>query len=64
MFACGPIWPATSVPFVMRDVALWAFTGPFFEERPDDAAEFAAAMAALPMSLEAYLSQLAVIQDA
>ena len=53
---------ATSVPFVMRDVALWAFTGPFFSERPDDAAAFAEAMAALPMSLEAYLSQLAVIQ--
>lgn len=53
---------ATSVPFVMRDVALWAFTGPFFEERPEDAAAFAEAMAALPMSLEAYLSQLAVIQ--
>ena len=53
---------ATSVPFVMRDVALWAFTGPFFEERPDDAAAFAEAMAALPMSLEAYISQLAVIQ--
>jgi 3-oxoadipate enol-lactonase len=53
---------ATSVPFVMRDVALWAFTGPFFEERPEDAAAFADAMAALPMSLEAYLSQLAVIQ--
>ena len=52
----------TSVPFVMRDVALWAFTGPFFQDRPGDAAEFAAAMAALPMSLEAYLSQLAVIQ--
>jgi 3-oxoadipate enol-lactonase len=54
---------ATSVPFVMRDVALWAFTGPFFTDRPGDAAEFAAAMAALPMSLDAYLSQLAVIQD-
>jgi 3-oxoadipate enol-lactonase len=51
-----------SVPFVMRDVALWAFTGPFFEERPDDAAEFAKAMASLDMSLEAYLAQLAVIQ--
>lgn len=50
------------VPFVMRDVALWAFTGPFFNERPADAAEFAAAMAALDMSLEAYLAQLAVIQ--
>ena len=53
---------ATSVAFVMRDVALWAFTGAFFADRPDDAAEFAAAMAALPMSLDAYLSQLAVIQ--
>ena len=31
----------------MRDVALWAFTGPFFEDRAGDAAEFAAAMAAL-----------------
>ncbi len=49
-------------PFVMRDVSLWAFTVPFFNERPDDAAEFAAAMAALDMSLEAYLAQLAVIQ--
>lgn len=53
---------ATSVPFVMRDVALWAFTGLFFEDRPEDAAAFAEAMAALPMSLDAYLSQLAVIQ--
>ncbi len=52
----------TSVPFVMRDVSLWAFTGPFFTERAEDAAAFAEAMAALPMSLGAYLSQLAVIQ--
>lgn len=52
-----------SVPFVMRDVSLWAFTGPFFEERPADAAEFAAAMAGLDMSVETYLAQLAVIQD-
>lgn len=51
------------VPFVMRDVALWAFTGPFFNERQADAAEFAEAMAALDMSLEAYLAQLAVIQN-
>ncbi|MDB5561119.1 MAG: Pimeloyl-ACP methyl ester carboxylesterase [Hyphomicrobiales bacterium] len=51
------------VPFVMRDVSLWAFTGPFFEERPADAAEFAAAMASLDMSVETYLAQLAVIQD-
>lgn len=53
---------AIDVPFVMRDVALWAFTGPFFNERPSDAAEFAAAMASLDMSLDAYLAQLAVIQ--
>jgi len=51
------------VPFVMRDVSIWAFTGPFFNERPADAAEFAEAMAALDMSLEAYLAQLAVIQN-
>lgn len=53
---------AISVSFLMRDVTLWAFTGPFFEERPADAAEFAAAMASLDMPLEAYLAQLAVIQ--
>ena len=52
----------TDVPFVMRDVALWAFTGPFFTKRPGDAADFAAAMAGLDMSLEAYVAQLAVIQ--
>ena len=51
-----------SVPFVMRDVALWAFTGPFFEERAADAAEFAAAMAGLDQSVETYLAQLSVIQ--
>ena len=51
-----------SVPFVMRDVALWAFTGPFFEDRPQDAAEFAAAMADLKMPVPAYLAQLSVIQ--
>src|SRR5262249_7366371 len=49
---------AIDVPFVMRDVALWAFTGPFFNERRADAAEFAKAMASLDMSLEAYLAQL------
>ncbi len=54
---------AHGVPFVMRDVALWAFTVPFFEERAADAAEFEEAMAGLPMSLDAYLAQLAVIQQ-
>ena len=51
------------VPFVMRDVSLWAFTVPFFEQRTADALEFEEAMAGLPMSLEAYLSQLNVIQQ-
>lgn len=52
-----------SVPFVMRDVALWAFTGAFFEERPSDAAAFAEALAGLDQSLDAYLAQLNVIQQ-
>jgi 3-oxoadipate enol-lactonase len=51
------------VPFVMRDVGLWAFTPPFFSERPDEASEFAAAMAALDMSVDTYLAQLNVIQQ-
>ncbi|GIH50002.1 3-oxoadipate enol-lactonase [Microbispora rosea] len=50
------------VPTVMRDVGLWAFTVPFFEERPEEAAEFDTAMAEMTMSVEAYLSQLNVIQ--
>ncbi|WP_341951982.1 alpha/beta fold hydrolase [Salinibacterium sp. TMP30] len=58
----GDLAQGLGVPFVMRDVALWAFTGTFFEERPEDAAEFGEAMASLDMSLGAYLSQLAVIQ--
>ncbi|MEO7746272.1 MAG: alpha/beta fold hydrolase [Actinomycetota bacterium] len=55
--------PEMGVPFVMRDVALWAFTVPFFEQRPEDAAEFEEAMAGLPMTVDAYLSQLNVIQE-
>ena len=47
---------------VMRDVTLWAFTVPFFEEREDEAREFEDAMAGLEMSLDAYLAQLNVIQ--
>jgi 3-oxoadipate enol-lactonase len=49
-------------PFIMRDVTLWAFTVPFFEEREDELKEFEAEMAALPMSVDAYLAQLNVIQ--
>jgi 3-oxoadipate enol-lactonase len=54
--------PRLGVPFVMRDVTLWAFTVPFFTEREDELKEFEEGMAALPMSVEAYLSQLNVIQ--
>ncbi len=50
------------VPFVMRDVALWAFTVPFFEDREDELKEFEAEFASLPMTTEAYLSQLAAIR--
>jgi 3-oxoadipate enol-lactonase len=50
------------VPFIMRDVTLWAFTVPFFEEREDELKEFEAEMASLPMSVDAYLAQLNVIQ--
>lgn len=50
------------VPFVMRDVALWAFTVPFFEEREEELKEFEAEFASLPMTTEAYLAQLAAIR--
>src|SRR5215472_14268806 len=36
--------PVTGVPFIMRDVTLWAFTVPFFTERAEEAAEFETAM--------------------
>jgi len=54
--------PENGVPFIMRDVTLWAFTVPFFEAREDEAKEFEAEMAAMDMSVEAYLAQLHVIQ--
>lgn len=50
------------VPFVMRDVTLWAFTVPFFSERADELAEFEAGMAEIAMPVDAYLAQLNVIQ--
>src|SRR5213082_2606180 len=44
MFAMwADLAPQLGVPFVMRDVTLWAFTVPFFEEREDEAKEFEAA---------------------
>ncbi len=51
------------VPFVMRDVTLWAFTVPFFEDRPAELAEFETAMRYLDQPVHAYLAQLAVIQN-
>ncbi len=54
--------PVNGVPFIMRDVTLWAFTVPFFEEREEEAKEFEAEMAAMDLSVEAYLAQLNVIQ--
>jgi 3-oxoadipate enol-lactonase len=55
--------PVLGVPFVMRDVTLWAFTVPFFEERGGELAEFERAMRYLDQPVHAYLAQLAVIQD-
>jgi 3-oxoadipate enol-lactonase len=46
----------------MRDVALWAFTVPFFEEREEELKEFEAELATLSMPTEAYLSQLSAIR--
>jgi pimeloyl-ACP methyl ester carboxylesterase len=54
--------PQLGVPFVMRDVTLWAFTVPFFEEREDELKEFEAGMAELPQALDAYLAQLSSIR--
>ena len=51
------------VPFVMRDVTLWAFTLPFFEQREDELREFEGEMAAMPQSREAYLAQLHSIRE-
>jgi 3-oxoadipate enol-lactonase len=54
--------PILGVPFVMRDVTLWAFTVDFFSQRPGELAEFETAMRYLDQPLPAYLAQLATIQ--
>jgi 3-oxoadipate enol-lactonase len=51
------------VPFVMRDVTLWAFTLDFFREREDELREFETAMRYMDQPVHAYLAQLAVIQE-
>ena len=64
MFAMwADLAPVLGVPFVMRDVTLWAFTVPFFEERDEDLAEFETAMRYMDQPVHAYLAQLAVIQQ-
>ena len=64
MFAMwADLAPVAGVPFVMRDVTLWAFTVPFFEQREAELAEFETAMRYLDQPVHAYLAQLAVIQD-
>ncbi len=55
--------PVLGVPFVMRDVTLWAFTVPFFEERGEELAEFENAMRFMAQPTAAYLAQLNVIQE-
>src|SRR5258707_1598230 len=63
MFAMwADLAPELGVPFVMRDVTLWAFTVPFFEEREEELKEFEAEMAQLPQPLDAYLAQLSSIR--
>jgi 3-oxoadipate enol-lactonase len=54
--------PEKGVPFVMREVTLWAFTVPFFEEREEELREFEAAMADMDQPVAAYLAQLHSIQ--
>lgn len=51
------------VPFVMRDVTLWAFTLDFFNTRESELAEFESAMRYISQPVHAYLAQLAVIQQ-
>jgi 3-oxoadipate enol-lactonase len=64
MFAMwADLAPVLGVPFVMRDVTLWAFTVPFFEQRGEDLAEFETAMRYMDQPVHAYLAQLAVIQQ-
>jgi 3-oxoadipate enol-lactonase len=55
--------PVLGVPFVMRDVTLWAFTVPFFEQQAEELAEFETAMRYMDQPVHAYLAQLAVIQN-
>src|SRR6202000_1189885 len=64
MFAMwADLAPVLGVPFVMRDVTLWAFTVPFFEQGGAELAGFDTAMRYMDQPVHAYLAQLAVIQN-
>ena len=54
--------PVNGVPFIMRDVTLWAFTVPFFKEREDELREFEGEMAQMPMAVEPTSPSSASIQ--
>ena len=54
--------PVLGVPAIMRDVALWAFTLEFFENRPAELAEFESAMQFMNQPVSAYLAQLESIR--
>jgi 3-oxoadipate enol-lactonase len=55
--------PIMGVPFVMRDVTLWAFTQDYFETREDELGEVETAMKYMTQSTPGYLAQLAAIQQ-
>jgi pimeloyl-ACP methyl ester carboxylesterase len=55
--------PVMGVPFVMRNVALWGFTLPFFNEHQAELAGFEQAMRYMDQPTPAYLAQLAAIQE-
>ncbi len=54
--------PVLGVPAIMRDVALWAFTLEFFEDRAGELAEFESAMQFMNQPVSAYLAQLESIR--
>lgn len=51
----GELARSHGVPFVMREVALWAFTARFFEECEPEAQAFEEALAGLDTTVQAYL---------
>ena len=63
MFAMwADLAPVMGVPFVMRDVTLWAFTQDFFTSREAELRQVETDMKYMTQSTPAYLAQLAVIQ--